>query len=174
VRTSSHEFNPRTNDTLVHLTNDAIQSDGPCYSKHEPGNKLSYAELEKYLESEKKEALARRGLPRMREIAGLALEAVAGRLSPARLEHCFELIGMDFILTEEGQPLLLEMNVNPCMETGCPLLRRLIPQLLENTLRVAVDPVLPCCTDYLNSQEHLVPGNLPDTMKYHLLCQFFD
>jgi hypothetical protein len=33
----------------VHLTNDAIQAKGSEYGKYEPGNKLSFADLSKYI-----------------------------------------------------------------------------------------------------------------------------
>ena len=38
---------------------------------------------------------------------------------------------------------LIEANTNPCLETSSPLLNRLIPSLVENTFRIAVDPVFP-------------------------------
>ena len=34
----------------MHLTNDAIQKNTAEYGKYEKGNKLSYSELQKYLE----------------------------------------------------------------------------------------------------------------------------
>lgn len=36
---------------MIHLTNDAVQKRGDDYGKFESGNKLSYAEFQKYLES---------------------------------------------------------------------------------------------------------------------------
>lgn len=36
---------------MIHLTNDAVQKKGDDYGKFESGNKLSYAEFQKYLDS---------------------------------------------------------------------------------------------------------------------------
>lgn len=36
---------------MVHLTNDAIQKHGPDFGRYERANKLSYADLHKYIES---------------------------------------------------------------------------------------------------------------------------
>jgi hypothetical protein len=36
---------------MIHLTNDAIQKNGENYGKYEPGNKISYQELQKYLDA---------------------------------------------------------------------------------------------------------------------------
>lgn len=41
------------------------------------------------------------------------------------------------------KPLLIEVNTNPCLETCCPLLSRLITHLVENTIRIAIDPMYP-------------------------------
>ena len=42
-----------------------------------------------------------------------------------------QLFGLDFMITDEFQPLLIEVNMNPCLETSCNLLNRLIPNLVE-------------------------------------------
>jgi hypothetical protein len=36
---------------MIHLTNDAIQKHGDNYGKHEDGNKVSYTEFQRYLDS---------------------------------------------------------------------------------------------------------------------------
>lgn len=41
------------------------------------------------------------------------------------------------------RPWLLEVNSNPCLELSCPILARIIPAMLENALRIAVDPLFP-------------------------------
>lgn len=52
IRTSSKEFNLKNiQNKFVHLTNDAIQKKADNYGKFENGNKLSYSEFQKYLES---------------------------------------------------------------------------------------------------------------------------
>lgn len=36
---------------MIHLTNDAIQKNNPEYGKYEKANKLSYSDLNKYIEA---------------------------------------------------------------------------------------------------------------------------
>lgn len=36
---------------MIHLTNDAVQKKCEDYGKYEPGNKLSYADFQRYLDS---------------------------------------------------------------------------------------------------------------------------
>lgn len=47
------------------------------------------------------------------------------------------------MIDEDMKPWLIEVNTNPCLETCCPLLARLISHLIENTIRVAIDPMFP-------------------------------
>lgn len=44
---------------------------------------------------------------------------------------------------EEFKPYLIEVNTNPCLELSSPLLARLIPSMLENALKIMVDPLFP-------------------------------
>jgi len=54
----------------------------------------------------------------------------------------FELLGMDFMLDSDLNLSLIEVNTNPCLETSCMLLQRIIPSVLDQTFKVAVDPFL--------------------------------
>jgi hypothetical protein len=72
----------------VHLTNDAIQKNGANYGKFEKGNKLSYLELQRYLEaSYRRERGSFFGeiLPRMKEMATEAVRATYCYLDERRL-----------------------------------------------------------------------------------------
>ena len=40
-------------------------------------------------------------------------------------------------------PWLIEVNTNPCLETNADLLNRIIPAMLENAFKLAVDPLFP-------------------------------
>lgn len=47
------------------------------------------------------------------------------------------------MIDNEFKPWLIEVNTNPCIETSCPLLTRLITHVVENTIRIAIDPMFP-------------------------------
>jgi len=49
IRTTSYKYSNKNQDSLVHLTNDAVQKHCKDYGKYEKGNKVSYEEFEKYL-----------------------------------------------------------------------------------------------------------------------------
>ena len=47
------------------------------------------------------------------------------------------------MLDDRLQPLLIEANSNPSLETGGIILGKLMPELIDNTLMTAVDPLYP-------------------------------
>ena len=55
IRTSSYIWSlSEIQDREVHLTNDAVQKYSDTYGKYEPGNKLSYRDIQRYLETYEK------------------------------------------------------------------------------------------------------------------------
>ena len=51
LRTSGREFNLRSFNKFIHLTNDAVQKRAEEYGKYEFGNKVSFQEYQTYLNS---------------------------------------------------------------------------------------------------------------------------
>ena len=45
------------------------------------------------------------------------------------------------MIDENFKVYLIEANTNPNLEICSPLLARIIPELLDNSLRIAVDPL---------------------------------
>jgi hypothetical protein len=64
---------------------------------------------------------------------------------------------MDFMIDSDFNPWLIEINTNPCLELACPLLSRLIPQMLDQALRLTLDVIYPPPCHYPNTAKHLVP-----------------
>ena len=68
---------------------------------------------------------------------------VYGKIDPKRRVNTFEIYGYDFMFDDDFKVYLIEVNTNPCLELGCPLLARLIPTMVENALRLSIDPLFP-------------------------------
>lgn len=161
LRTSSKDFNvEKWDNRLIHLTNDAVQKYSADYGKYESANKISYLDFDKHLQREKGISFLQTIVPKIKEIVTDVFEA-NGRLM-YRPKQCsegvsrgenainynaFELMGFDFMLDADLNLYLIEVNTNPCLDTPCMLLQRMIPQVLDQTLKLAVDP-------FLNASEH--------------------
>ena len=70
-----------------------------------------------------------------------SFKAVQSIIDPKRNRNAFEIFGYDFMIDENFQVYLIECNTNPCLEICCPLLARIIPELLDNSFRIALDPI---------------------------------
>lgn len=47
------------------------------------------------------------------------------------------------MLDAKMKPYLIEANSNPCLEVDGSVLSKIIPSLIENVIRVAIDPIFP-------------------------------
>ena len=137
LRTSCREFTLKNvSNRYVHLTNDAVQKKLDDYGKFESGNKLSYAEFQKYLDSTNVKCdLQKDVIPRMKMQVQDSMRAVSRKIDPNRKNNSFEIFGYDFMLDEDLNPWMIEVNTNPCFELSSPYLARLIPAMVENALK---------------------------------------
>lgn len=72
----------------------------------------------------------------------------------------FELFGLDFMIDEEFNPWLIEINTNPCLETEGRVLEKVIVPLIDNVFKLTVDCVFPPPKNWSNSNKHLVSKNV--------------
>lgn len=132
IRTTSYEYSVKTSLSSIHLTNDAVQKNLPDYGKYEKGNKLTYAEFQSYLDTQYggKYNFFEEIYPKMRKIATDSIRASSLVIDPDRKLNNFEVFGMDFMIDQNFQPWLIEINNNPCLELSCPHLTDIIPAMV--------------------------------------------
>ena len=82
-------------------------------------------------------------VPQMKEIVVKTFNAVRKQLDPNKRKHTFELFGYDFILDEDFNQWLIEVNTNPCLEESSQLLKTLLPRMVEDMLKLTVDQLFP-------------------------------
>jgi len=80
----------------------------------------------------------------MKEIMALAFLAVKKKLNPKERKNCFEIFGFDFLVDVHGIPWLIEANTNPCLDEASPILKTLLPRMLDDAFKIVLDPFLPC------------------------------
>ncbi len=62
--------------------------------------------------------------------------------------NSFELFGYDFMFDEEFRPMLIEVNSNPSLEPSNNNLVKLFTCMLDNTFRIAIEPIFPPSEGY--------------------------
>ena len=80
------------------------------YGRYEPGNKLSYAEFQRYLDTKypKKEySFEAQIIPKMKKVATDAVRSAYLKLSPSHKENNFEIFGLDFMIDSDFKPWLI-------------------------------------------------------------------
>lgn len=75
----------------------------------------------------------------MKDLIIHSLKAIKGKLKIRK--YTFELIGYDFIVDEDLQSYIIEVNTNPCIEESSQLLKMLIPRMIDDMFRITVDTV---------------------------------
>eukprot|EP00606_Chrysophyceae_sp_TOSAG23-5_P001593 GSChrysophyteH2.ASY1.ANO1.871.1 assembled CDS len=148
VRTS---WKPYTLDDITdrecHLTNDAIQKKAEGYGQFEDGNKLTLHGWQDTITRDYANAppnVVHGSIwPKIKELTALSINAGLAKLEKTSVNKSFELLGYDYMVTEDFQPLLIEVNSNPSLELSCPLLSRLILELVNAVFKTSVDKLCP-------------------------------
>ena len=71
----------------------------------------------------------------------LTYEASAKQIYKETNEVGFELLGYDFMVDTNLNAWLIEINANPCLSTLTASQDGLIKRLVDDVLRIAIDPV---------------------------------
>ena len=74
---------------------------------------------------------------------GDTIRACYKSLDPENRHHSFEILGYDFMLDDDFKVYLIEANTNPCLETTCPILHKIITDVVDSGFRLALDPLFP-------------------------------
>ena len=69
--------------------------------------------------------------------------SVRKTIDPYKRKYCFELFGYDFIIDEDFNTWLIEVNTNPCLEESSQMLRQYLPRMIEDMLKITIDQIFP-------------------------------
>ena len=69
-----------------------------------------------------------------------SLFATRKLIDPSKRRSTFELFGYDFIIDEDFNLWLIEVNTNPCLEESSELLKMLLPRAINDMLKLSIDP----------------------------------
>lgn len=95
-------------------------------------------------------------------------------IDPNKRVNSFELFGYDFMITDDFNVYLIEVNTNPWLETPCSLLTTIISSVIDNSFRylkesnkyrITLDPL----TYMLNSKTAQLGDSVNILTKFELV-----
>ena len=142
LKACSEPFNLDSDDLYVHLTNYSVQKYNVNFSKIEIGNEISFKTFQEDLDKNNKCKNFKKDIfPKILKIIAISANSVKNKINILNRNNCFEIFGYDFILDENYEPFLLEVNTNPGLEESSPLIKMLVPRMIDDALRLTIDKV---------------------------------
>lgn len=157
LKTSSVAYDINLTNSYVHITNYSIQKYNSDFSKFEYGNEVSFSDFQTYINEEHNNrnyfsSMSRSSnnrerpinvkteiMDKIKEIIDITFRAVAQKINLNERKNCFEIFGYDFIMDVDYNVFLLEVNTNPGLEESSPLIKKLVPRMLDDALRLTID-----------------------------------
>ena len=160
LKICSVNYSLKSSDAYVHLTNYSFQKYNQNFSKFEEGNEASFQDLQKYLEekwklnnNEERFNIYDKIIPKIKEIIEIVFRCVKYRINKYKRKYCFEIFGFDFMLDKNGNPFLIEVNSNPGLEESSPLIKMLVPRMIDDALRLTLDKIFENKFTYYNEDK---------------------
>jgi hypothetical protein len=154
LKASSLQYNPDSDDLFIHLTNYSVQKYHSHFSELEIGNEIPFRDFQFELDIKHTLKDFRRDIyPKIVRIVRLTGGAAKkGKMNFMGFKHCFEIFGYDFILDENYRPYLLEINSNPGLEFSSPLIRKLLPRMIDDAFKLTIDEEFSMSNIYINRE----------------------
>ena len=141
LKATSFNFSLENTDLYVHLTNYSVQKYSNKFEKYEEGNEISLNELQKSINTHYKldVDLKKEIIPKIKNIILISIHSVKKLINRYNREKCFEIFGYDFMFDQQLNPFLIEINTNPGLEISSPLIKKLVPRMIDDAFRLTID-----------------------------------
>lgn len=140
MRTSSSLYNLESNDEFIHLTNLAVQKKSTTFQQFEEGNEASFGELEEAIEARRPGAFAEIR-NKLANLTSIVFKSVKHQILLNRNPDHFELFGLDYLIDDDLNVFLVEVNSQPGLKTS-KVTEKLIPRMIDDMLKLTVDKMI--------------------------------
>ena len=94
-------------------------------------------------------------MPRIKDLIIDCFLCVRNKMNPNNRKGAFELFGFDFLLDEDFRIWLIEVNYNPFLGTPNSYMEKLVPQMVDDMIKIVIDPYLKPKNTPNNDRENL-------------------
>ena len=145
LKACSLEYNLENNNSFIHITNYSLQKYSKLFSKYEEGNEISFNKFQEYLNSKENSFdFKKEIIPKFKEIIELTMKSSKLLINEKNRKYCFEIFGYDFMMDEEKNVYLIEINTNPGLEISSDVIKMLVPRMIDDALRLTIDNIFSC------------------------------
>ena len=142
MKCSSEIYDVNNKNQFIHITNYSVQKHSTNFEKYEFGNEVSFLDFQKFLDMENVKIDVQKDIMfKLKKIIEITVFSANRKLNKKNAKHCFEILGYDFIIDCNYDVWLLEVNDNPGLCESSPLIKVLIPRMLDDAFRLTLDKV---------------------------------
>ena len=141
LKCCSVQYDLNINNSFSHLTNYSFQKYNDNFGKYEKGNEVSFDDLQYNIQVNYNNSIDFKDevIPKIKKIIKFVFQSVKNKINGLNRNYTFEIYGFDFMLDINYNPFLIEVNFNPGLEESSPLIKMLVPRMLDDALRLTVD-----------------------------------
>ena len=141
LKCCSVKYDLNIDDNFSHLTNYSFQKYNNNFGRYEKGNEVSFDDLQYNIEVNYNNCINFKSevIPKIKNIIKFVFQSVKNKINGLNRNYTFEIYGFDFMLDINFNPFLIEVNLNPGLEESSPLIKMIIPRMLDDALRLTVD-----------------------------------
>jgi len=151
---------------FMHITNSCVQREHTTFDEDATVRLLSELEEDKELSPEQSEIIFEKVKTNVREI----FRSVANQPSAFLvLPNCFELFGFDFLVDEDLNVWILEVNCGPDMKNTGSRLDHVVSSFLEDVLSVTVDKYFAKDDFYSTLPNTATPATIAQFGRLHMV-----
>lgn len=140
LKICSVNYNVNTTEHYVHLTNYSIQKYHNEFGKVEQGNEIAFWKYQDELKKNKVDVDFKKVIwPKICNAVVNAVRCCKYRINVLNRKNCFEIFGCDFIVDKYWNVFLIEINTNPGYEESSPVIKELLPRMIDDAFKICID-----------------------------------
>ena len=142
LKGSSELYDLNLTNKFIHITNYSLQKKSQKFEQYEDGNEISYQDFRNFLKEENiPSENFEKMINQMKYLVEISFKSVSGKLLKTNPVLCFEIFGYDFIIDNDFKPWILEINNNPGLAISSPVIKKLVPRMLDDAFRLTIDKI---------------------------------